>query len=47
MVNRIKTLFKNFKAPEGKKKAAQFSDKDLAAAALLVEAAHMDGLWET
>lgn len=43
MANPIKDLFKNFKAPEGKKKPAHFSDKDLAAAALLVEAACMDG----
>ncbi len=43
MTNRIKALFKNFTAPEGKNKATNFSDKDLAAAALLVEAAHMDG----
>jgi uncharacterized tellurite resistance protein B-like protein len=43
MTNRIKALFKNLKAPEGKKPSAHFSDKDLAAAALLVEAAHMDG----
>lgn len=43
MTNRIKALFKNLTAPESKKKAAHFSDKNLAAAALLVEAAHMDG----
>lgn len=43
MTNRIKDLFKNFKAPKGEEKSAHFSDKDLAAAALLVEAACMDG----
>lgn len=43
MTNRIKAFFKNLKKPEPGQKAAHFSDKDLAAAALLVEAAHMDG----
>lgn len=43
MPNRIKALFKNIKKPEGPKNSAHFSDKDLAAAALLVEAACMDG----
>ncbi|HXV73324.1 MAG TPA: TerB family tellurite resistance protein [Sphingomonadales bacterium] len=42
MANRIKALFKSLKKGEGEK-LTSFSDKDLAAAALLVEAASMDG----
>lgn len=43
MTNRIKALFKNLKTSDKSENADAFSDKDLAAAALLVEAAHMDG----
>ncbi len=43
MANRIKALFKNLTKPEAGQKDEHFSDKDLAAAALLVEAACMDG----
>lgn len=43
MVNRIKALFENLTSENKVQNKAAFSDKDLAAAALLVEAACMDG----
>ena len=43
MANRIKALFDNLKTAPDKGGSAEFSGKDLAAAALLVEAATMDG----
>ena len=43
MVNRIKALFSTLKSDPGTDQASAFSDKDIAAAALLVEAACMDG----
>lgn len=43
MVSRIKTLFNNLKSDPPAQKAGAFADKDVAAAALLVEAACMDG----
>ena len=43
MVNRIKALFNTLKSENNPEKANVFSDKDIAAAALLVEAACMDG----
>lgn len=43
MVNRIKALFNTLKSENNPEKANVFSDKDIATAALLVEAACMDG----
>ncbi len=43
MVNRIKALFNSLKNENSPEAASAFSDKDIAAAALLVEAACMDG----
>lgn len=43
MANRIKSLFDSLKNVDKATKSTAFSDKDLAAAALLVEAAAMDG----
>ncbi|MEE8258288.1 MAG: TerB family tellurite resistance protein [Sphingomonadales bacterium] len=43
MVNRIKALFNTLKSENNPEAANIFSDKDIAAAALLVEAACMDG----
>jgi len=43
MANRIKALFENIKSDNSASHKAAFSDKDLAAAVILVEAACMDG----
>jgi len=43
MTSRIKNLFKSFTGDRPEGAGAGFAEKDLAAAALLVEAAYMDG----
>ncbi len=43
MLNRIKSLFEKSSGAEAGQSKAGFSEKEIAAAALMVEAAHLDG----